>query len=264
MSNGTSAAVTEATRLSEIGFPEFTTKLVTDVFDALIAANIRQTQAYVELLREISKSLKEFINDTKDDIGPQELLQFLAAVLPPENLNSGDASKVKAGNTLTAEDATKLNAVLATPESAEIANQNKVAETGALDQNKVNAILDAVAKRLAANKYDLLKEMVKLGMMRLVVDNGVIETRLIFRTYGSTFYQKHDTSYHRDTFSFRASAGTGGLVSLWAKASASTAYTSVNISTSDKVDQDRSGSSVQIFGLVRINFRTDYLPLATP
>ena len=99
MSNGTSAAVTEATRLSEIGFPEFTTKLVTDVFDALIAANIRQTQAYVELLREISKSLKEFINDTKDDIGPQELLQFLAAVLPPENLNSGDASKVKAGNT---------------------------------------------------------------------------------------------------------------------------------------------------------------------
>jgi len=264
MSNGTSTAVTEATRLSEIGFPEFTTKLVTDVFDALIAANIRQTQAYVELLREVSKSLKDFINDTKDDIGPEELLTFLAAVLPPENTESGDATKVKVGSTLAADDVTKLNAALATPESAEITDNNQVATAGALDQAKVDAILDAVAKRLAANKYDLLKEMVKLGMLRLVVDNGLIETRLIFRTYGSTFYQKHDTTYHRDTFSFRAKAGTGSLVSLWAKASASTAYTSVNVSTSDKVDQDRSGSSVQIFGLVRINFRTDYLPLATP
>ncbi len=43
MANGTSAAVTEAARLDEIGFPEFTCKLVTDVFDALVSANIRQT-----------------------------------------------------------------------------------------------------------------------------------------------------------------------------------------------------------------------------
>ena len=39
MTNGTSAAVTEAARLGEIGFPEFTAKLITDTFDALVSAN---------------------------------------------------------------------------------------------------------------------------------------------------------------------------------------------------------------------------------
>jgi hypothetical protein len=40
MPNGTSTAVTEATRLTDIGFPEFTAKLVKDVFDALLAATL--------------------------------------------------------------------------------------------------------------------------------------------------------------------------------------------------------------------------------
>ncbi len=79
---GTSVAVSEATRLGEIKFPEFTSKLITDVFDALIAANIRQTEAYVELLKAVSKSLSEYINDTKDDISGDMVLQLLAKVLP--------------------------------------------------------------------------------------------------------------------------------------------------------------------------------------
>lgn len=83
MANGTSAAVTEAARLDEIGFPEFTTKLITDVFDALVSANIRQTESYVELLQAVGKSLTAYINDTKDDIDGAQILQFLAAIAPP-------------------------------------------------------------------------------------------------------------------------------------------------------------------------------------
>jgi len=55
MPNGTDLAVTQAGRLNEMGFPEFTAKLITDTFDALIAANMRQTQAYIELIQQISK-----------------------------------------------------------------------------------------------------------------------------------------------------------------------------------------------------------------
>lgn len=257
---GTSEAVTQATRLSEIGFPEFTTKLITDVFDALVSANIRQTEAYVELLQQVAKSLKDFINDTEDDINGEQILQFLAMVLPPDDTESGDATKVTDGETLTEDDATALNNALRVTD-AEIPSDNAVATAGALDQNGVNAIVDAVAKRIAASKYDLLQEMVKLGILRLVVENGLIETRLTFTTYGSTFYQKNTSDYQRKNFSFRASARTGSFVSLWAKASASTAYSSVRVSTTNTTDQDRSGSRVQIFGRVRINFKTDYLPL---
>ena len=106
MANGTQAAVTEAARLNEIGFPEFTAKLITDTFDALVSANMRQTEAYVELLTLVSKSLTQFINDTKDDIGGELILQFLARVLPDASSDVG--TKVKSGGALTDEEATLL------------------------------------------------------------------------------------------------------------------------------------------------------------
>ncbi len=255
-------AVNQASRLSEIGFPEFTTKLVTDVFDALVSANMRQTEAYVSLLKEVSKSLTDYINDTKDDIGGDEIMLFLSKVIPPANASgdSNEPTKLKVGETLT----TGATGEVATLKKALVipgdTNEN-VVTGGAIDQNKYDAILDAVAKRIAADKYELLKEMVKLGILRLVVEDGLIETRLTFSTYGSSFYQAKSKQYNRKNFSFRAKARTGGLVSLWCKASASTAYNSVSVSTAEKVNQDRAGSSVNIFGQVRINFKTDYLPL---
>lgn len=250
-------AVDQASRLSEIGFPEFTAKLVTDVFDALVSANMRQTDAYLSLIKEVGKSVSQYINDTKDDIGGDEIMQFLAAVAPPENDN--DISKIKEGGTLSAQEATDVQGKLAVIENDSNVNDVTVPEN--INQEAYNNILEAVAKRIAANKYTLLQEMVKQGILRLVVENGVIETRLTFTTYGSSFYQEKSKDYNRKNFSFRAKAKTGGLVSMWCKASASTAYSSVKISTAEKVNQDRAGSRVNIFGRVEINFKTDYLPL---
>ena len=256
----TAEAVNQASRLSEIGFPEFTAKLVTDVFDALVSANMRQTEAYISLIKEVGKSLTQYINDTKDDIGGDEIMQFLALVAPPENASgdSSDASKVKIGNTLTSDEAPAIQQAVNIPG---VNLNDNAASAGAINQAAYDKIMNAVANRIAANKYDLLKEMVKQGILRLVVENGVIETRLTFTTYGSSFYQSKSTDYNRSSFSFKAKAKTGGLVSLWCKASASTAYNSVKVSTAEKVNQDRSGSRVNIFGMVQINFKTDYLPL---
>lgn len=268
MPNGTELAVTQAGRLNEIGFPQFTAKLITDTFDALIAANLRQTQAYIELVQQVSKALAEYINDTRDDIGGEELMQFLATALPLENANvESEPTKVAVGSTLTEADRTKLNTALLVsgyPGDTEVAadNQVTIATGTALSQSDVQIVLRAVANRLAANKYDLLKEMVKLGILRLVVENGTIETRLTFTTYGSTFYERKATQYHRDTFEFKSKARTGWFVSLWAKASASTKYTSINVNTTKETNRDISGSRVQIYGSVVLNFKTDYQPLA--
>jgi hypothetical protein len=262
MPNGTTAAVTEAARLDEIGFPEFTAKLITDTFDALVSANLRQTEAYIELVQSVAKSLKEFINDTHDDISGEELLRFLAAVLPPGDLTSDEPTKVKVGVTLTNDEYNKLNDALYLPDGALEAGNNTVATPDVpLDQAKVDTILEAVANRLAANRYDLLKEMVKQGILRLVVENGLIESRLTFTTYGSTFYQKNASDYHRDTYRNKSKGRTGGIVSLFGSYSSTTYRTSINIRTSKETHRDISGSQVQIFGMVRINFKTDYLPL---
>ena len=258
MENG--YAVSQAARLPDIGFAEFTTKLVTDVFDALVSANIRQTEAYISLLNQVGNSLTDYINDTSDDIGGNEIMQFLSKVLPPADTDEedGDATKLKPTTTLTAGEVTTLNDSLVI--SGDSRNDEVVKNT-TVNPEVYNGILDAIAHRIAANKYDILVKMVKQGILRLVVESGLIETRLTFKTHESQFHQAKSKKYNRKNFSFRAKVGTGTFASLWCKASASTSYNSVSVSTAEKIDQDRSGSSVNIFGRVQINFKTDYLPL---
>jgi len=243
----------------ETNFAEFTAKLITDTFDALVAANIRQTEAYIELVSKISKSLTEFINETKDDISGEMILQFLGAVL-----KSDPSEKVKVGGTLTKEEAKAINDATkvpeANPDGAKLPEDSSVT----LTESQYKSILDAVAKRIAADKYTMLKEMVKMGVLRLVVEHGIIETRLTLNTYKSSYYASNATRYHSDNFNFRASAKTGGYLSLWVKASASTSYSSINVSTASQTNRDISGSQVQIYGYVRIDFKTDYQPMSTP
>lgn len=254
---GGGRAVEQASHLDDIGFPEFTAKLITDTFDAIVAANMRQTKAYIELVQQMAKTLTEYISDTHDDIGSEELLQFLAAVLPPPKDDQGevdpDAPPIAEGASLTQEEVDELNPALVIPNGP----ANVVAVATPYDE-----IMEAVAKRLAANNYGLLQEMVKLGILRLVVENGTIQTQLTFTTWESEYYQKHRTTCRRKVSQRRAAARTGWLVSLWTKASASTRRTSLSVTTTRTTDRDTSGSRVQIYGSVVINFKTDYQPLA--
>jgi hypothetical protein len=250
-------AASGRTALAEIGFPEFTAKLVTDVFDALISANIRQTHAYIELLQAVSKSLTDYINDTKDDISGELLLQYLIKVLPDKE-NGG--TKVKAGATLSTEDVGILNKVLVVPG---VQDSPGITSAPITDKAALDTILSAVATRIAADKYSLLKEMVKMGVLRLVVEHGVIETKLTFSTYTSSFMESTKSDYNTSSFAMRASAGTGSITSLWVNASASTSLYSMRVSTAKETNRDISGSQVQIYGHVQIDFKTDYQTLSS-
>ncbi len=256
-------AVTQATRLPDIQFPEFTAKLITDVFDALIAANLRQTESYISLITAVGEGLTKYINNTKDDIGGDEILQFLAKVVPPTDEDEeNDGTKVTDGSTITEDEGKTLKAALKVTADigAEIvpdADAGKITVT----TEAYNNILEAAAIRIAANKYSILEKMVQQGILRLVVENGLIETRLSFSTQGSSFYQAKSNLYNRSTYHNRTKSRTSGIVALFGKYSSATTRNSLTVSTAEKVDQDKTGSSVNIFGRVQINFKTDYLPL---
>ena len=256
MANGAPhEAVVLGSQLGDIGFSIFTAQLITDTFDALVGANLRQQQAYVELLEQTGKSLTDYVNDTKDDIGPAEILQVLSHVAPPNDVDAdAEPTKVRVGGNLSGHMA-QLQQALLPDETLNLDDKSKLSESDA------ETIMDAVARRIAADKYALLQEMVRQGMVRLVVENGTIETRLNFRTYGSDFLTKRSHSAHRDSFAFRAKARTGGILSKWVKASAAASYNSINVSTVDVGSSSYSRASVDIFGGVTLNFRTDYQPL---
>jgi len=250
------AGLSAKSPLAEIGFPEFTAKLITDVFDALVSANIRQTQAYVELLQAVSKSMVEYVNETKDDINGDMILQFLANILPDKE----NGTKVRVGATLTSSDVSALNSALAVKD---VQDNPGITATTINDQTALDAILMAVAKRIAADKYTLLKEMVKMGVLRLVVEHGVIETRLTFNTYSSSLYESTKNNYNSSSFSTRASVGSGKITSLWVNTAASTSFNTMRISTAKETSRVISGSQVQIYGRVQIDFKTDYQPLSS-
>jgi hypothetical protein len=266
MSNGTSAAVSEAMRAQDLGFPEFTAKLISDTFDAVVGSYLRQMQAYNELVRLTAQTLTVFINETKDDISGEQILQFLTKVLPDPNDPSGTwvrpEGQLAVVSATPAAPAFDQAAALTTAVAVPIPGQAPVAfSNGQITQATFNAIIDAVARRIAANKYEELKLLVKQGILRLYVDSGIIETKLTFTTYGSSFYETQSTKYHRDAFTVKAKAGTGAITSLFAKASASTSYSSLNISTAKTTDRDVSGSRVEIFGRVMLQLKSDFLPL---
>jgi len=263
MPNGTSTAVTEATRLNEIGFPEFTAKLVKDVFDALLAATLRQMEAYSELVAATAKTLQEYVAENKQLVSGEEVWDWLVKNLP------GPAASVAANP--TPEDATLVRVGVELTESGDVKEITKIREKTGLpewsprgDRNSLTAddvdtITAKVREIIAGNRYTLLKEMVRMGIIRLVVDYGEIETKLTFTTYGESQQLKAASAYQSRAF------GISGAVSATlfkvVQASVAASYTSVSVRTTSSIDRDVSGSKVDIYARVFIRFKSDYVTL---
>lgn len=259
---GGAAGAKYAAQVKEIGFPEFTTKLIIDTFDALVSANLKQQEAYIQLVEALTKSLSTFVNDTKDDVGPEEILALFAQILPPTKpVAGGLPTGLEIGRELSDADVTNLNDALAIEDGAEVIN-NTVAQKGKITRESYNKLLDAAAMRIAANKYTLLQNMANQGLLRLIVTDGQIETSLHFRAYGSDTSSAHTSKMTRDKLDLGANLSSGPSIAKWIGLSASASYGKMTVETASKHETSTSGMEANIRGGVRINFTTDYLPLA--
>jgi len=253
-------AVKLAPELQKIGFPEFTCKLVTDVFDAMISANLRQISAYAELFSEVSKGLSTFINDTKDDITGAEVLDLLIKVLPDKSGNTKLLTEGEAKN-LSEADAQKLNDALTVRD----ADGNAIAKIDPpLDAQKDTyggaraRIMEAATKRLAANKYETLEKMIRMGFMRLVVEGGKIETRLNFSTWG----YDHNSEYTSQcTTTNTRTNKLPNLISCLFKNVTFSNQRKIEVENMSTSSSSSLGTRTDIFGQVVIHFKTDYMPL---
>ncbi|MEM9686297.1 MAG: hypothetical protein AAF934_05175, partial [Bacteroidota bacterium] len=109
-----------------------------------------------------------------------------------------------------------------------------------------------------ANKYDILLQIVQTGLIRLVVTDGVIESKLNFRTSDYEYARTASSSYRRTTSGGGVSLGFFGRV-FGLRASAG--YNRLRVSTTSSINASGSNTNINIQGLVRINFRSDYQAL---
>lgn len=127
-------------------------------------------------------------------------------------------------------------------------------------------IYDAIAALIVSNKYGLLQTMAKQGILRLVVTEGEIETKLTFSTWNRTsngnsreVEQKTKKRIKLKRKQKNRSRSKGSLFKAKEKLKVKKRIVTVN--TAKSYHRDSSGSRVNIFGRVLIKFKSDYAPL---
>lgn len=301
-------AIDNATRLNEIRFGEFTSELIKEVFTALLDAEMTQMEAYKELVKVLSQDLSTYINNTANDVPLGDIEDFITSLNLPdgadtqnlinavndayENMTTASGTSAPAPTPNNAVSGTALQTLITTlgpivqdvvsgllpsgqsaPATVDLNASTSPAtvfgQTYAQTMPNYNAIYKAIAGKIANDKYTLLQGMVRMGLMRLVIDNGTIETRLTFDTYETHSDETKTTHRDRTVTKEKERQGRGAtLISGFIKPGngkggrARGKRRTVTVNTAKNTHRDTAGSHVQIFGRVEIKFKTDYVPLA--
>ena len=268
-------AIETARQLDRIGFSEFTTKLVTDIFDALVKNNIAQMEAYAEFLNSVSGTVQDLINETEDDVSAQELIEMLEKLnIGTEKIQALVAVEDTEGTALNAvsepleqEDINKINQQIVTPlnEAGIKDGGNNIPQVG-LGSN-ISVLVSAIAKRVAQGKYQILKELVKIGLIRTVVDNGTIRTKLEFETVDISreVVNQYKSNVSRKGFQGRIGGTWKGLLfkgALGLSGGIGGGRSKIAVKTVNRNNFDMASTNIDILGEVVINFRTDQLSLS--
>lgn len=250
--------------VNNLGFVPFTTSLIHGVFNSIVASSITQMKSYAELVALVSKSLNDFMDV---EIGADRP----AAVM--DTIKNGFGVTVPAGNnpdlTLTSDQIADLKATFFELRSGNKSFEELVAATpGKIKLDKLKDFVTQKLEKDASEKYEFIKTLVKLGMQKVVVDRGLIRTKLTFHVAAreqqsrSRFNRQVNNESSTDvilgnrTQRSAASTSTGGGV-----------FVDQNSELLVNVVNERSSSasnvSASIIGEVVIEFRTDSFPVAT-
>lgn len=291
-------AIDTASRFGEIPFVEFTKELVTGVFDSLVEAHLLQMEEYANFVNSITQDLTVYINNTKDGVTFDQISDFLLKFELPK----ADPGLIESALSSLQAPTTSQPTVANPPSSSQPAsidtwwggliNALAPAVTGLVDKikdpNKIegikalndynNAILlnsaaiiptykdisNSVAALIASNKYALLQNIVKQGMMRLVVTEGEVETKITFSTWNNSISGSEETSKVKTKNKIASNQlNIGGIIGIFngKKSFSRNVNKVVTVNTAKSYQRDSSGTRVDIFGRVLIKFKTDYQPL---
>lgn len=253
-----SQAVDNAATLQDLGFAEFTAKLISDVFDAVVSSNIRQQEAYAELLERVSGSIQQFEGEAVSDA---DVDAYLVERFPDES--SPGETRLVAGYAVPSgeadDTAARIDALFG---AAAVDLGVTLPEAGeTLDEDDVANLAAAARRNLATRRLDALRELVETGIIRLVVETGRIETRLDFTTYGADRSRSQYRSYDR-----RKSGASlnGGIFGSMFGISGTVGGSRIRTKTYTRNNTAYTSAKVETGATVELNLRGDYLPLRPP
>lgn len=221
--------------VDSVDFPKFVGDLLKSVFDANLTVQKQQTDDYIRLLREATKTTADFIKNIDDE----DAFAYLV-----ESPNPQFGMKMERD----AEGGSKME--LTTPEG----------EPVDMEDNEVKAKIVEAKINIAKEHRAALREVILMGISRIVVDKGEVEAAVTFRITANR--NSADTSSNTNT-NVNTISGRygGGLTSLFGGPSVrfSNVNTNINVQTSNQSAEDELFAELK--GKVNIQFKSDFFKL---
>lgn len=216
--------------VDSVDFPKFVRDLMMAVFQGNLEVMKKQTDNYIKLMKEATKSVADFVKKVGDD----ESFAYLAE-------SKGDQFNLSM-------DGDKLT--LTTPEG----------EPVNMDDNEVKAKIMEAKIAMAKEHRAALREVILMGVTRLVVERGEIEAGVEFNIKAKRTSDKthRDQNINTVNAQFAYDPPFGGIFG-GPSGSVSVTNTNIQINTSNKKAEDEM--TAKLMGKVKIIFKTDYFKL---
>ena len=221
--------------VDSVDFPKFVADLLKAVFDANLKVMKQQTDAYIKLMKEATKSTADFIKKVKDDESFARLAE-------------SRSDKYNVTTEKAADGSTKL--ALTNPEGEKVDPEDSEVKRHILEA-KIN---------MAKEHRAALREVLLMGVTRLVVNKGTIEAGVEFSVKATRESKAHHTDQNINVTNVQMEYDSplGGLFG-GPSGSMEMTNTNIQVNTSDKKATDDLSATLK--GKVNIEFKTDYFKL---
>ncbi|HEX3164704.1 MAG TPA: hypothetical protein VHQ93_00520 [Chitinophagaceae bacterium] len=217
--------------VDSVDFPKFVADLLKAVFDANLHVMKVQTDSYIKLMKEATKSSADFIKKVKDDDTFGKLIE--------KHPNKYNISKKPDGSM----------------ELTNAENEKADMEDAEVKKHIIDAKIEMAKEHRAA-----LREVLLMGVTRLVVEKGEIDAAVEFTMHATRDSKAHHDDQNVNVTSVETEFG-GGLGALFGGPSASMNMTNTNIQVNSSDKKATDDLSATLKGHVNIKFKTDYFKL---
>jgi hypothetical protein len=214
--------------VDSVDFPQFVKDLLKAVFDANISVMRAQTEEYIRLMKQATKSTAELIKGVKDD----ETFAYLAENKSDQFNISMEGDKIS----LTKPDGAKVD----------------------MEDNEVKAKIMEAKIAMAQEHRAMLREVLLMGVTRLVVEKGTVEAGVIFDVTANREASRADMVNTNEQSNSGGSGGLNlGIFSIGGGGNKTKSKVMVSSANSKNTDTMKAN----LTGKVKIDFKTDYFKL---
>jgi hypothetical protein len=233
--------------IEKVDFPSFVSGLIDGVFNAIVTASIRQMEAYGELLKNVAKSVDEYM---KDNVSENQARDYLAERYP-EHLEvdtDGEAPLLKPKDDA---DDTSM------PDFFKDLGLASPVDT--LDEDTTEQVLvPAARRRMALDRQQLLATMVLMGINRLIVTDGTIQASVIFElATKESLTQKGTAATRFDQYVDERPTFWGWFAPRYTRSASSFNVTT----TRSEASNEEINLKAKLMGNVNVRFRSETFPL---